>query len=118
MNRGAAFEKRIIDEFAPRWEHNPPSHYARWRIEPTPKKIRDDLRQLAKEIFENAISFDEPKVKILYKNVAPENLRDGTFLDVLRKIMTKRRVPREIIDSLFESGQAAPEAGAFMGRGP
>jgi hypothetical protein len=30
--------------------------------------------------------------------------------------MLKRRVPRAIIDSLFESGQAAPETGAFLGR--
>jgi hypothetical protein len=55
-------------------------------------------------------------VKILYKNVAPENLRDGTFLEVLKTIMVKRRVPREIINSLFESGQAAPETGTFVGR--
>jgi hypothetical protein len=55
-------------------------------------------------------------VKILYKNVAPENLRERAFLEVMRGIMLKRRVPRDIIDSLFESGQAAPETGAFLGR--
>jgi hypothetical protein len=55
-------------------------------------------------------------VKILYKNVAPENLRDGTFLEVLKTIMLKRRVPREIINSLCESGPAAPETGTFVGR--
>ena len=52
-----------------------------------------DLERLAQEIFANAISFDPPVVKILYKNVAPENLRDGGFLDVLKTIMLKRRVP-------------------------
>ena len=71
---------------------------------------------MAQEIFANAISFNPPVVKILYKNVAPENLRDGGFHDVLKTIMLKRRVPREIIDSLFESGQAAPETGRFRGR--
>jgi hypothetical protein len=55
-------------------------------------------------------------VKVLYKNVAPENIQDRAFLDVLKNIMIKRRVPPAIIASLFESGQAAPEAGAFMGR--
>jgi len=68
---------------------------------------------LAQEIFENAVSFDPPKVKVLYKNVAPENIDDGTFLTVLRKIMVKRRVPQKIIDSLFESGEVAPESGTF-----
>jgi hypothetical protein len=47
--------------------------------------------------------------------VAPENIRDERFLDELKRIMLKRRVPQAIIDTLFESGQAAPEAGAFLG---
>jgi hypothetical protein len=110
------FEKRIVDEFSSRWEKNPPKHFERWRINATPEKIKAELRQLAQQIFEDAISFDLPVVKILYKNVAPENLRDGTFLKALKKIMLKRRVPRETIDFLFESGQAAPETGAFLGR--
>ncbi len=112
----AEFEKRIVDEFSRRWEQNPPKHFERWGIEPTPEKIRLELERLAQEIFANAISFNPPVVKILYKNVAPENLRDGGFHDVLKTIMLKRRVPREIIDSLFESGQAAPETGRFRGR--
>lgn len=110
----ATFEKRIIDEFVPRWESTPPKYFSRWGIETTPEKIRAELQRLAQEIFENAISFDEPKVKLLYKNVAPENIRDGAFLKVLKGIMLRRRVPREIIGSLFESGQAAPETGAFL----
>lgn len=112
----AEFEKRIVDEFSRRWEQNPPNHFARWGIEPTPEKIRSELKRLAQEIFASAISFDPPVVKVLYKNVAPENLRDGTFLDVLKTIMAKRLVPREIVGSLFESEHAAPETGAFLGR--
>ena len=54
-------------------------------------------------------------MKILYKNVAPENIEDERFLDTLKRIMLKRRVPQAIIESLFESGLAAPEAGAFLG---
>lgn len=112
----AEFEKRIVDEYAPRWEQNPPGYFKRWRIKPTPENIRLELERLAQEIFTKAISFDPPVVKMLYKNVAPENLRDSKFLDVLKTIMLSRRVPREIIDSLFESGQAAPETGTFLDR--
>jgi hypothetical protein len=112
----AEFETRIVEEFARRWEQNPPKRFARWGIEATPEKIRTELQRLAQEIFESAVSFDPPLVKILYKNVAPENLRDSAFLKTLKTIMLKRRVPREIIDSLFESGQAAPETGTFLGR--
>jgi hypothetical protein len=110
----AAFEERIIEEFAPRWAANPPNYFARWGFEPSSAKIRTELQWLAEEIFATAISFDEPKVKVLYKNVAPESIRDSAFLEVLKIIMVKRRVPRDIIASLFESGQVAPETGAFL----
>ena len=53
-------------------------------------------------------------VKIVYKNVAPENVRSSSFLETLKRTMITKRVPREIIYSLFESGQAAPEAGSFL----
>jgi hypothetical protein len=112
----AAFEGRIVGEFAPKWEQNPPRHFSRWGIEPSPQNIKVELERFAQEIFTSGISFDEPKVKVLYKNVAPENIRDSAFLEVLKNIMVRRRVPQTIIASLFESGQAAPETGAFMDR--
>jgi hypothetical protein len=116
VTKQSEFEKRIVDEFSRRWEQNPPKHFARWGIEPTPEKIRAELQKLAQELFQSAITFDPPVVKILYKNVGPENIRDERFLDALKRIMLKRRVPTAIIESLFESGQAAPETGAFLGR--
>jgi hypothetical protein len=112
----AVFEARIVGEFAPKWEQSPPRHFSRWGIEPTHHNIKTELRRFAREIFESTISFDEPKVKVLYKNVAPENIRDDAFLEVLKNIMVRRRVPQAIIASLFESGRAAPEAGAFVDR--
>jgi len=116
VTKQSEFEKRIVDEFSRRWEQNPPKHFARWGIEATPEKIRGELQRLAQELFKSAITFDAPVVKILYKNVAPENIRDNRFLEALKSIMLKRRVPQAIIESLFESGQAAPETGAFLGR--
>ena len=110
----ADFEKRIIEEFFPRWERNPPEHFARWDREPTPEKIRAELQRRAQELFEEAVTFDAPVVKILYKNVAPENIRDPAFLEELKSIMLKKWVPRDIVGSLFESGQAAPVTGAFL----
>jgi hypothetical protein len=91
----------------------PPGFFTRWGSDPTKENVRGELQRLAHEIFEGAISFDEPKVKVLYKNVAPENIHDPAFLGVLKKHMNRRRVPKAVIDSLFESGQAAPESGAF-----
>ena len=110
------FEKRIVDEFSHRWERNPPKRFARWKIEATSENIRVELQQLARKLFKTAITFDAPVVKILYKNVAPENIRDERFLDELKRVMLKSDVPQATIVSLFESGQAAPEAGAFLDR--
>ena len=79
VTKQSEFEKRIVDEFSRRWEQNPPKHFARWGIEPTPEKIRAELQKLAQELFQTAITFDPPVVKILYKNVAPENIRTRDF---------------------------------------
>jgi hypothetical protein len=114
----AKFGERIIAEFGPKWAAKPPAYFARWKIEPIEDNITSELRRWADDIFERAITFDKPKVKVLYKNVAPENIGDPKFVDVLKKHMIRKRVPKTIIDSLFESGQAAPESGAFMGRQP
>jgi hypothetical protein len=57
------FEKRIVEEFSPRWEQNPPKQFARWGIEATPDKIAAELQRLAQEIFESAVSFDAPVVR-------------------------------------------------------
>lgn len=115
LAKQADFEKRIVEEFTEKWARRPPKHFARWAIEPTPENIKSELQRLARKIFETAVTFEAPVVKVLYKNVAPENVRDKSFLEPLKRIMVAKRVPTEIIDSLFESGQAAPETGSFRG---
>lgn len=105
------FTQRIVDEFMPRWRQNPPKYFERWGVDSTDDNFRIELRKFAEEIFDNAVSFEPPVVRTLYKNVSPENVDDNNFLDALRQIMRKRRVPQHIIDSLFESGRAAPERG-------
>ncbi len=116
----ADFEKRIIDEFGPKWDARPPARVTarltRYGTEATMANIRSELRRLAVKIFDDAISFDDPRVRVLYKNVAPENISDPAFSHNLRNHMDRRGVPQNIIDSLFESGHAAPEKGAFLGR--
>jgi hypothetical protein len=54
-------------------------------------------------------------VKIVYKNVAPENVDDPRFVEELKRKMVQNGVPQAIIGSLFEAGEAAPESGAFLG---
>ena len=111
------FETRIIDEYYERWLQSPPFQYfAKYSIRATPDNIRTALKRTASDLFSSAVAFEQPVVKVLYKNVSPENIRDPAFLDALEASMHKRKVPPEIVNSLFESGQVAPETGKFAGR--
>jgi hypothetical protein len=103
-----------VAEFLPRWEQNPPRHFKRWGIAATQDNITAELQKLAQKLFQKATTFEPPVVKTLYKNVAPENVRDQRFLGPLKEIMVTKHVPRAIIDSLFETGGAAHESGAFI----
>lgn len=55
------------------------------------------------------LKFDTPSVRLVEKNISPRNVEDPRFIDRLKTVMEKRRVPKEIIDSLFATGGAAPE---------
>lgn len=108
------FKARLISEYLPKWTQSPPKFYGRWKISPSAKQMTEDLGRFGDEIFSSTVSFEAPEVKALYKNVAPENLSDGRFLEQLKAIMHKRRVPLKIINSLFQTGDAAPESGSFQ----
>jgi hypothetical protein len=99
-----------------RWLQSPPEYFTNYRTQATPDNIRAALKRTASDLFSSAVAFEPPVVKVLYKNVSPENIRDPAFLDALKASMHKRKVPPEIINSLFESGQVAPETGKFAGR--
>ena len=110
------FTEQIVSEFLPRWKQNPPEDFARWGRTPTEENLKNELRRLAQQIFASAVSFYEPQVNVVYKNVAPENIENRAFLEPLKRNMLKRRAPPEFIASLFESGSAAPQNGAFLNR--
>lgn len=112
--RRSEFEKQIVAEYRERWTRNPPKSFKRWNLPPTSENIEKELQRVANEIFTSAVTFEAPIVKVLYKNVAPENVRDESFLRTLKNSMVTRRVPQAIIDTLFETGEAVPEAGVFI----
>lgn len=110
------FEAQIVAEYSPRWQRNPPEHLLQLYARPSSDDLKSALQSLARRMFEEAIDFDPPVVKVLYKNVAPESLEDAEFLSSLRESMVRKGAPPGFIDSLFETGQAAPAAGAFLNR--
>jgi hypothetical protein len=107
------FKKRIREEFTPRWKANPPARFLRWGYEKTEGKIRIEIDKLADKVFDEALVFDPPLVRVNYKGIAFENIMDADFVANLKAIMEKREVPTEILATLFETGEAAPASEAF-----
>jgi len=112
----ASFRASFVAEFLPRWKEAPPDYMTRWGNRPDEAGLRAELAIRADEVFENMLSFQPPSVRLVEKNVSPTNVEDPRFLTRLRTIMERRRVPKGIIDSLFASGEAAPEQGELLQR--
>lgn len=112
----ASFRDSFVAEFLPRWKEAPPDYMTRWGNRPDEAGLRAELAIRADEVFESMPSFQPPSVRLVEKNVSPTNVEDPRFLTRLRTIMERRRVPKGIIDSLFASGEAAPEQGELLQR--
>lgn len=112
----ASFRDSFVAEFLPRWKEAPPDYMTRWGNRPDEAGLRAELAIRADEVFGNMLSFQPPSVRLVEKNVSPTNVEDPRFLTRLRTIMERRRVPKGIIDSLFASGEAAPEQGELLQR--
>jgi hypothetical protein len=108
------FEENFIAEFLPRWRDQPPDYMSRWGRKPDEKGLEEELRNRAAEVFEDMVTFDPPVVRLVEKNVSPRNVEDPAFLEPLRQIMERRRVPKATIETLFSSGDAAPEIGRLL----
>ena len=103
-----SFEQKLVNEYLPRWQANPPQKLTRYTPNPTRREIEDYLREVAERLFADALEFEPPYVRVVYKNIAPESVRDAAFLKPLQSIMERRGVPKAIMASLFASSDAAP----------
>lgn len=110
----AAFRESFVAEFLPRWRETPPDYMTRWGNRPDDDRLRVELESRANEVFETMLAFEPPSVRLVEKNVSPSNVEDPRFLSRLRMIMERRRVPEAIINSLFSSGEVAPEQGKLL----
>jgi hypothetical protein len=105
------FEETLVKGYLPKWKVNPPASFKRYGLLPTSENLEKQLRAVVDDLGRKAISFEEPRIRVIYKSVAPESVRDPEFIEPLKKIMQRRNVPVAIIESLFASGDAAPAKG-------
>lgn len=103
------FRDNFVAEFLPRWKAAPPDYMTRWGNRSDDDSLREELENRANEVFSEMLNFDSPSVRLVEKNISPKNVEDPRFIDRLKTIMERRRVPKDIIESLFATGGAAPE---------
>lgn len=108
------FCENFVAEFLPRWKAAPPTYMTRWGNSPSEDNLGAELRNRAEEVFSKMLNFNPPSVRLVEKNISPKNVEDPRFTDKLKAIMERRRVPKEIIESLFATGAAAPERPDFL----
>lgn len=103
----AAYEAMIVKEFLPRWQAQTPKMFERWNIPATEENLVSELSHFARQIGEKALTFEEPSIDVIYKDVSPDSAADPDFIEPLKEQMRKRRVPPRIIDELFSKFDAA-----------
>jgi hypothetical protein len=108
------FEDSFVAEFLARWCEQPPDYMTRWGRTADQQSLEAELRRRAGQVFDDMVDFDPPTVRRVEKNISPRNVADPDFLEPLRQIMEKRRVPQAVIDTLFSTGDAAPEKGRLL----
>lgn len=108
----ADFVAKLVAEFLPRWMQHPPesvkSLLGRFGFDCTEENIKSYLSEIARDLIDEAFSFQPPDLRVVRKDVAPESVSDPSFRDPLIKSMKKKRVPQSIIDLLFTSSDAIP----------
>lgn len=102
------FCKTFSEEFFPKWKESPPEYIVRWGDGTDDESLRNELKIRAEEVFDAMMNFAPPTVRLVEKSISPKNVEDEKFLKPLRETMIKRRVRREIIDTLFSTSGAAP----------
>ncbi len=107
------FEKRLVAEYLPRWKRSPPSRFARYGVSPTEENLIPDLKNLVGKMIANALSFQNPVVRVVHKDVSMQSIHDEEFRTLLEKAMRSRGVPISEITSLFGVGDAAPALASF-----
>lgn len=103
------FRDNFVAEFLPRWKAAPPDYMTRWGNRSDDDSLREGLENRPNEVFSEMLNFDPPSVRLVEKNISPKNDEDPQFIDRLKTIMERRRVLKDIIESLFATGGAAPE---------
>lgn len=110
-----AFAKGFVDEFLPRWLLKPPREYTLRSIsaEDQTTQMTNDIFRAVNKLFDQMLQVAQPEFRVIFKDIALEDLQDPDFMTSLRQVMEEASIPAKELETLFEIGHAAPAKGAF-----
>lgn len=105
------FRDRLVGGFLRVWQKSPPDRLSRRGL-PTEYLCKADISYEADGMFDRAIKLGMTDAKVIYKDIAIEDLKDEVLMMSLRKVMERAGVDRNTVEKLFQSGDAAAAQGS------
>jgi len=66
-----------------------------------------DIRREADNLFDEMLQVSDPEFRLVFKDIALEDLQDADFMSSLRQVMEPSCSPEDL-EKLFEISNAAP----------
>jgi hypothetical protein len=75
--------------------------------------LKPDLQELIRKLLNEALSFQNPVARVVYKDVVIQSIHNKEFRALVEAAMRRRNVPITKIKTLFGVGNAAPARAGF-----
>ena len=82
-------------------------------MSPTEDNLKVELQDKIGKMISEALSFQEPIVRVIHKDISMQSIHSEEFRALLEKAMRRGGVPVSEINSLFAVGDAAPARTSF-----
>lgn len=99
------FCDRMVKEFLDHWKASPPARL-RNRDKADEPHLTADIKLQAERMFDSAIEMGVPESKVVYKDIALEDLKDPDLMFKLKKLMLDAGVEDTTVEKLFETSDA------------
>ena len=99
------FCDQMVKEFLDHWKASPPARL-RNREKAEEPHLTADIKLQAERMFDIAIEMGAPEAKVIYKDIALEDLKDQDLMAKLKKLMLDAGVDEATVGKLFETGNA------------
>ena len=104
------FRERIVEEYKELWSTQMPSEVDPWTTHQIHRSQhrksipfwQEVLELEADKMFDRALQFDDPEVKLVYKDITVADLSDDRLMDRLVALLTKNKNNHQDLDKIVE----------------